>query len=105
MSGFESTVEDAFIDRGFTVQLVDSVYVPKPDEYSVRYSARRSWDFVRYLSDADIRIYKGNILVAHGHYHHVGRSLSLDIFTKWRSVEWKMEDLYDELFKNYTAPQ
>ena len=81
--------------------MVPQYYVANPNEYVIQYDARQSWDFSPYLSDATIRVIQNNLTMAKGKYHHVGRSCSLDIFTKWRGTEWKMKDIYDELLKNY----
>ena len=92
---------DEFNARNIKVYSAPYNYTAKPDEYVVRYLALRSWDLAPYLADATVRISKNDLLVAKGHYHHVGGSASLDIFTKWRSTEWKMKDLYDELLSNF----
>ena len=98
---FVDVMVDEFNARNIKVLSAPSDYVAKPEEYVIRYDARRSWDVSDYLSDATVRISKDNMTLGKGRYHHVGRSFSLDVFTKWRGTEWKMKDLYDELLKNY----
>ena len=99
---FIEVMIDEFNARNIKVRFVGENYAAKPDEYIVKYDARQSWDFSLYLSDATIRILKDNMTKAKGKYHHIGGSCSFDCFTKWRGVEWKMKDLYDELLKNYS---
>ena len=98
---FVEVMTDEFNARKIKVRNVPQNYVSKPNEYVVHYDARQSWDFTLYLSDATIRIIRDGMTVGKGKYHHVGRSMSLDIFTKWRGTEWKMKDLYEGLLKNY----
>ena len=98
---FADVLADAFADRGIKVRWAGSAYNPAPGEYLVRYNALRSWDFVAYLSDATVRVEKDGVTIGKGHYHHIGGSLSLDVFTKWRGTKKKMEDLYDRLLKEY----
>jgi len=98
---FVEVMADEFNARNIKVYSAPYNYVSKPNEYVVRYIALRSWDFSPYLADATVRISKNDLSVAKGHYHHLGGSASLDIFTKWRGTEWKMKDLYDELLKNF----
>lgn len=92
---------DEFNARKIKVHLVPQNYVSKENEYVVYYDARQSWDLALYLSDATIRIMRNGLIVAKGKYYHLGRSMSLDFFTKWRGTEWKMKDLYGKLFQNY----
>ena len=82
---------------------VGKCYLEK-DEYGIRYSARQSWTFVTYLSDAYVRIYKGNLLVAEGRYHLIGQFFCLSLF-KWQGTETKMKPVYDELLKNFPAAE
>lgn len=101
VNDFVGVMTDEFNARSIKVHMVPQYYVANPNEYVIQYDARQSWDFSPYLSDATIRVIQNNLTMAKGKYHHVGRSCSLDIFTKWRGTEWKMKDIYDELLKNY----
>lgn len=98
---FENVLGDNFAAHGIAVKHVDSNYMPVPGEYVVTYNALRSWDCVAYLSDADVSVRKDAYEVGRGHYEHIGGSMSLDVFTKWRGTAWKMQDLYDELLREY----
>jgi len=98
---FVDVMTDAFASRNIKLRYVSDGRGEMSDGYVLCYDARQSWDFTTYLSDATIRISKNGMPIASGKYHHVGQSFSLDLFTKWRSVEWKMKDVYDELLKNY----
>ena len=70
------------------------------NEYVIRYSAKRSWMVVPYLSDAHVKVYKGDMIVAECKYHLIGRSICLSLY-KWQGVETKMQPVFDELLKNY----
>ena len=57
----------------------------------------RSWDFVTYLSHAELRIEREGRQVAFAEYHLIGKGgLSL---MKWASTKEKMDPVIDELFK------
>ena len=101
MRDFVDVMVDEFNARNIKVLSAPPDYAAKLEEYVIRYDARRSWDVSDYLSDAIVRISKDNMTLGKGRYHYVGRSFSLDVFTKWRGTEWKMKDLYDELLRNY----
>lgn len=101
VSNFLDVMEDNFESREIKVKYVDGPREVAADEYVVLYDAKRSWDFAPYLADATVKIRKDGVTVGHGHYHHVGRSCSLDVFTKWRGTDWKLKDLYDELLRSY----
>ena len=98
---FVDVMVDEFNARNIKVVSAPPNYVAKPEEYIIRYDARRSWDISDYLSDATVRITRDDMTLGKGKYHHVGQSFSFDLFTKWRGTEWKMKDVYDELLKNY----
>ena len=98
---FVYVMTDELNARKIKVRNAPQDYIGMPNEYVVHYDARQSWDFSLYLSDASIRIIKDGMTVGKGRYHHTGGSASLDIFTKWRGIEWKMKDLYEDLLKNY----
>ena len=102
VADFVNVLEDAFADRGIKVKYGPSNYSAAPGEYTVDYSARQSWDFTTYLSDANVNVRKDNALLGRGHYHHIGGSCSYSLF-KWQGTKKKMTPLYDELFKNYDS--
>lgn len=74
------------------------------NEYVIRYSAKRSWMVLPYLADANVRVYKGSMIVAEGKYHLIGRFFCLSPY-KWQGVETKMQPVFDELLKNYRNRQ
>ena len=70
-----------------------------PTPYILSYTALRSWDFVTYLSHAELELEKNGRTVGSAVYHLIGKGgLSL---MKWQSVETKMTPVFDELLKNY----
>lgn len=82
--------------------MVSDSWEPRSYDYVLTYSALQSWDFVTYLSHADVMIFKDDALVASGTYHHRGGSFS-PAPVKWFSTESKMTPVFDELFENYSA--
>ena len=99
VTDFVNVMEDEFVSRGISVRHVGPRHVLRPDEYSVTYDARQSWDIVTYLTDANVRVHKGGVSVGRGHYHHIGTSLSLAVWSKWRGTRVKMTPLYEELLQ------
>ncbi len=97
---FVPVMEWNFSQRGIALKRVPQFTQVGANEYSIRYSARRSWDLTTYLSDAYVNVYKGNLLVAYGKYHLTGGAWSLSLL-KWQGVETKMKPVYNELLKNY----
>lgn len=97
---FVPVMERFFSQRGIALRRAPEFTHLGENEYGIRYSARRSWDFTAYLSDAYVNVYKGNLLVAYGKYHLIGGSACLSLF-KWQGTETKMGPVLDELLKNY----
>lgn len=96
---FVDVMEDCFSARGIKTWEVDEFYTPRTGEYWLKYTALQSFDFVTYLSVADVWIYKNGELMAHGHWQ-------LDwkgglTFSKFDSTKEKMEPFFGELLKNY----
>ena len=85
---FLNVMEDEFGVRGIPVMIANASHVAKEGEYVVTYDARQSWDFTTYLSDANVRVVKNNLLLGRGHYHHRGGSMSLSLW-KWQGTQAK----------------
>lgn len=97
---FVPVLEKHFLDHGIALTRVPEFASLGENEYGIRYSARRSWTVVPYLSLAYVKIFKGERIVAEGNYYLSGHSLCLSPY-KWQGVETKMKPVYDELLKNY----
>ncbi len=92
---FQSIVDDRIRTHGIRTKIINNVS-KNSCPYKLYYSARRSWDFVTYLSWAELKLYKDSILVGSAEYKLRGKGgLSL---MKWQSVETKMNPVVDELF-------
>lgn len=97
---FEDVLVSAIRKSGLIVEVVNAPAYSDPSSCTLRYTARRSWDIVPYLTYANIEIYQGSRLRAFGTYRHIGGSCSLSLF-KWQGTEAKMVPLYEELFEAY----
>jgi len=64
-------------------------------EYRLTYTAIRSWDFSAYLSDASVRLFKGDQQIGFGQYHLAGEG-GFDP-SKVASVEEKMGPVINQL--------
>ncbi|MGC6405186.1 Sbal_3080 family lipoprotein [Bisgaard Taxon 45] len=63
--------------------------------YTLRYSARRSWDLVTYLSWAKLNLFKRDKEIANAEYSLIGKGGLA--FTKYQSIETKMNPVIDQL--------
>ena len=97
---FVPIMEKHFSEHNIALKRVPESTQLGKQEYGIRYSAKQSWDFTTYLSDAHVNVYKGNLLIADGRYHLIGGSACLSLF-KWRGTEAKMRSVYDKLLENY----
>ena len=92
---FVSVMEDVFRDHGISSELFYGD-PPAHCEYVLTYTARRSWDFVPYLSYAELKIRKGREFVASARYKHNGGSMSWAP-NKWNGTRTKMEPVINEM--------
>lgn len=74
---------------------------PAPDycDFSLTYTARRSWDLGTYLSTADIAISNKAGVIAKANYHLVAKG-GFSLF-KWQGVKTKIDPVMDELLQHY----
>jgi len=94
VSGFSEALEDNFESNLVTTQFFSG---KKPDgcQYVLEYTALQSWDFVTYLSYAELKLYKDNSRVGYAEYRLRGKGgLSL---LKWRGPKSKLKPVIEEL--------
>lgn len=79
-------------------QISSEVYAGLPPEhcqYTLQYTALRSWDITPYLSQAEISLHEGQRQIAKANYHLRGKGgLSL---SKWDSTQSKIDPVIDQL--------
>jgi hypothetical protein len=85
-------------------ELSDHYYMtitPTPGscEFSLAYTARRSWDLGTYLTSADIEISNKTGVIAIANYHLRNKG-GLSLF-KWQGVKTKIDPVMDELLQFY----
>jgi len=98
VKGFVSTLENVFEDHLITTEIYKSKK-PSHCEFTLKYTALRSWDFAPYLSHAELRLYRGSVRVGYAEYHLNGKGgLSL---VKWAGVKSKMTPVIDKLLAQY----
>lgn len=94
VSDFVPVVESRLMQYGIKTRKVEEHNVDSCT-YTLRYSAKRSWDIVTYLSWARLNLYKKDKEIASAEYSLVGKGgLAL---TKYQSVETKMNPVIDQL--------
>ncbi len=95
---FVSVVRDGFTRHGISSEVYSGAK-PANCEYTLTYSALRSWDGVPYLSKAELRLQRTGREVAAAEYRlKGGGGFAL---TKYQGVKTKMDPVIDELLKNY----
>ena len=92
---FKEILSSSFSNHGISTRSFAQGGVPNECEYVLRYSAIRSWDFVTYLTDADLDLQKNGVTVSFANFHLKGGGGLA--FTKWKSTESKVNLLVDEL--------
>jgi len=76
----------------------ESATKPTGCEYVLTYTARQSWDFAPYLSQAELWLEKDGREIGYAEYHLVGKGgLSL---MKWEGTKTKMDPVIDDLLVN-----
>jgi len=100
VSDFVSVIQRGLSDRGISSQVYEQV--PTTCDYKLTYVAYRSWDFVPYLTSADLEVWdKGNRRVGAAHYHLRGKGgMSM---AKWQGTQTKMAPVMDQLLKDMPA--
>ncbi|WP_066458141.1 Sbal_3080 family lipoprotein [Castellaniella caeni] len=98
VSDFVDVVRSGFDRHGITTE-VFSGDVMEHCEYVMTYTARRSWDFVTYLVDAELWIRQDGRQVAYAQYHLKGKGgFALN---KWAGTKSKMDPVIDQLLASY----
>lgn len=98
VSDFVSTLEQVIENHLITTEIYRD---RKPDhcEFTLQYTAMRSWDMAPYLSHAEIRLYRDRQRIGYAEYHLRGKGgFSL---MKWASVESKLTPVVNELLAQY----
>lgn len=91
---FVSVMRDGFARHGIPSEVIPE-YAKANRKFVVTYTALRSWDFVPYLSHAEIRIEKDGFPVAAAEYHLRGKGGYSML--KWQGTRTKMDPVIDQL--------
>jgi hypothetical protein len=95
---FLDVIRDGFDRHGISTEVYSGA-APDSCEFTLTYTARQSWDFTSYLSQAELRMWKGGRRVAYAEYHLRGKGgYSMK---KWQSTAAKMEPVLDRLLAAY----
>lgn len=91
---FVPVVQEGFERHGISSEIV-SGKMPTHCEYILTYSARRTWDIVTYLSQAELSLKRSGREVASANYHLRNKGgLALN---KWKGTKAKIDPVMDEL--------
>ncbi|THU02590.1 hypothetical protein E9531_07915 [Lampropedia puyangensis] len=94
VTDFVQVLEHGLSRHGITSEVYQGM-VPQHCEYTLSYTALRSWDITPYLSEAELTLQHGSRQIAKANYHLKGKGgLSL---TKWNSTKSKIDPVIDQL--------
>ena len=96
---FVEVVREGFSNHGISTEMIPPEKPSPQDAYIMTYTARRSWDFARYLSIAQLDIEQNGEMVAQAKYWLRGKG-GFSLF-KWQGVRTKMMPVIDELLADY----
>jgi hypothetical protein len=95
---FVDVMQGGFHRHGIEAEAYDAP-LPESCEVVVTYTARQSWDLVRYLATAEIWMRRGGRQVAYAKYYlRGGGGYAL---TKYEGTAKKMKPLFDQLLKEH----
>jgi hypothetical protein len=95
---FVPILQEAFESHRISTEVYTSA-IPDNCQFIVTYTALQSWDIVRYLAHAEVRVLRSGILVAYGEFHLVGGGGYA--LTKYKSTREKMDSVMDKLLAGY----
>jgi hypothetical protein len=96
VSDFLPVLREGFDRHGITTNVYSGTK-PENCEYVLTYTALQSWDFVTYLSHAELWLERNGQQIASAEYHLVGKGgLSL---MKWQGTKTKMDPVIDDLLR------
>jgi hypothetical protein len=91
-------MKDGFYRHGIAVQMLPAS-ASAGDLHVVDYTARRTWDIVTFLSEAEITITHRGDRVGYAEYYLRGKGGFA--LTKYQDVDTKINPVMDELLANY----
>lgn len=101
VSDFLPVLKEGFERHGIATTIYSGTMKPSGCEYVLSYTALQSWDFVTYLSHAELWLEKDGRQIGYAEYHLIGKGgLSL---MKWEETKTKMDPVIDELLGNVSA--
>ena len=96
---FVPVVREGFARHGITSEVYDGDAAPPQCEFTLTYTALRSWDMAPYLSHAELRLHRQGTQVAYAEYHLRGKGgYSL---MKFQGTKTKMDPVIDQLLAGY----
>jgi hypothetical protein len=98
VSDFLPVLKDGFARHGIATTVNSGTTKPAGCEYVLTYTALQSWDFVPYLSHAELWLERDGQQIGYAEYHLVGKG-GFDL-TKWEGTKTKMDPVLDELLGN-----
>jgi hypothetical protein len=97
IADFLTVVQEGFERHGLSTEIYRAGIAPRQCEYMLTYTARQSWDMARYLSTAELTLWRGSELVSRGDYHLRGKGgFSL---MKWQGTKAKIDPVIDQMLK------
>lgn len=91
----EPILLDALREKGFTARVVSS-FNDETCKNKLTYTAKWSWDFTIYMSEAHLTFYRGNTKTGEATYD--SKSAGGLHLGKWIDAEEKLREMIDEMF-------
>lgn len=96
VSDFVPVLQDGLSRHGIATRLYKRAIPHAECQYLLTYSARRSWDFVPYLSQAEVQILGPDRKELASAYYHLRGKGGLSLM-KWQGTAAKINPLIDQL--------
>ena len=95
VNNFEEIITNRLEDHGISHQIYNKNEKPPQCDYTMKYVAFQKWDLSMILTEAELRLYKGDIKIGGAEYKlNAGGLLNP---TKYKSTESKINPLIDQL--------
>ena len=96
LDGFIPMLEEGFARHGISTQVIPD---HRTCEYTLTYTALRSWDITVYLSHAELHLLHHGQEIATAEFHLNGKGGFA--FTKFKGTRTKMDPVIDQLLAGY----
>ena len=102
VSDFLPVLKEGFARHGIATTTYSGTMKPVGCEYVLSYTALQSWDFVPYLSHAELSLENDGRQIGYAEYHLIGKGGFSPM--KWEGTKTKMDPVIDDLLGHIFHP-